>query len=172
MKLIAKVIASQQALGMNRQIFFVDYGGWDHHDELLNNQSEMLAEVDAALGAFVNALNSINRFNDVTTFSLSEFSRTLTSNGNGTDHAWGTNVFVMGGDVIGQKIYGEYPLLNLNGPLEVGGGVFIPTTAAEEYFAELALWFGVSPSSLADLFPNLPNFYSPSSTPPIGFMNI
>lgn len=172
LKLVAKIIASQSALGMNRQVFFIDYGGWDHHDELLNNQSAMLEEVDQAFGAFVNALNSINRFNDVTTFSLSEFSRTLTSNGNGTDHAWGANVFAFGGDVIGKKIYGEYPLLNLNGPLEVGGGVFIPTTAAEEYFAELALWFGVSPSSLVDLFPNLPNFYSVSGTPPIGFMNI
>lgn len=170
--LIAQAIASQSELGMNRQVFFLDYGGWDHHDELLSNQEAMLDEVDEAIGAFTNALNSINRFNDVTTFSLSEFSRTLTSNGNGTDHGWGANVFVLGGDVIGKKIYGEYPLLNLNGPLEVGGGVFIPTMAAEEYFAELALWFGVSPSSLIDLFPNLPNFYSPSSNPPIGFMNI
>ena len=171
-KMVAKIIASQNNLGMNRQIFFIDYGGWDHHDELLGNQEVMLEEVDDAIGEFHQALSSINKLNEVTTFTLSEFNRTLTSNGNGTDHAWGTNVFVMGGAVNGQKIYGEYPLLQLNGPLEVGGGVMIPTTAAEEYFAELAMWFGVPNSNLLDLYHNLGNFYSIGSGNPLGFLNI
>lgn len=171
-KMVAKIIASQSSLGMNRQIFFIDYGGWDHHDELLGNQEIMLEEVDNAIGEFHQALTSINKLNEVTTFTLSEFNRTLTSNGNGTDHAWGTNVFVMGGAVNGQKIYGEYPLLQLNGPLEVGGGVMIPTTAAEEYFAELAMWFGVPNSNLLDLYPNLGNFYSVGSGNPLGFLTI
>ncbi|MBL0081789.1 MAG: DUF1501 domain-containing protein [Saprospiraceae bacterium] len=139
---------------------------------MLGNQEIMLEEVDNAIGEFHQALTSINKLNEVTTFTLSEFNRTLTSNGNGTDHAWGTNVFVMGGAVNGQKIYGEYPLLQLNGPLEVGGGVMIPTTAAEEYFAELAMWFGVPNSNLLDLYPNLGNFYSVGSGNPLGFLTI
>lgn len=171
-KMVAKIISSQASLGMNRQIFFIDYGGWDHHDELLGNQEAMLTELDNAIGEFHAALTSINKLNEVTTFSLSEFSRTLTSNGNGTDHAWGSNVFVMGGAVNGQKIYGEYPSLQLNNPLEVGGGVLIPTTAAEEYFAELAMWFGVANSNLLDLYPNLGNFYSIGSGNPLGFLTI
>ena len=171
-KMVAKIIASQSTLGMNRQIFFIDYGGWDHHDELLQNQLDMLKEVDDATGEFHTALSSINKLDQVTTFTVSEFCRTLTSNGNGTDHAWGSNVFVMGGAVNGQKIYGEYPTLQLNGPLEVGGGVLIPTTAAEEYFAELAMWFGVANSDLLDLYPNLGNFYSVGNGNPLGFLNI
>lgn len=170
-KITAQLIATQSTLGMSRQIFFIDYGGWDHHDELLANQTEMLGMLDSAIGEFQTALNSINKADDVVTFSLSEFSRTLTSNGNGTDHAWGANVMVIGNPVIGQKIYGEYPSLALNGPLEVGGGVLIPTTAAEEYFAEIALWFGVPSSNLLDLYPNLPNFYSIGATHPMGFLN-
>ncbi len=132
----------------------------------------MLKEVDDAISEFHTALSSINKLNQVTTFTVSEFCRTLTSNGNGTDHAWGSNVFVMGGAVNGQKIYGEYPTLQLNGPLEVGGGVLIPTTAAEEYFAELAMWFGVANSDLLDLYPNLGNFYSVGNGNPLGFLNI
>lgn len=171
-KIVAKLIAQQSTLGMNRQIYFIDYGGWDHHDELIQNQNFMMNEVDEAIKSFHDALVSINKLNSVTTFSISEFSRTLSSNGNGTDHAWGANAFVMGGAVNGQKIYGQYPTMEQAGPLEVGGGVFIPTTAAEEYFAEIALWFGVPASGLVDLFPNLTNFYSVGATPPIGFMNI
>ncbi len=171
-KIAAQMIARQSNLGMNRQIFFIDYGGWDHHDELLIEQEAKLTELDDAIGEFQAALTLINKVNEVTTFSLSEFSRTLTSNGNGTDHAWGGNVFAVGGAVNGQKIYGEYPTsLAQNGPLDVGGGVFIPTTAAEEYFAEIALWFGVPPSSLVSLYPNLPNFYSIGGGHPIGFLN-
>ncbi len=171
-KVAAQMIAAQSQIGMNRQIFFIDYGGWDHHDELLASQAEMLTEVDNAIGEFQQALAAINKTNNVVTFSISEFARTLSSNGNGTDHAWGTNVFAVGGPVIGQKIYGEYPTnLALNSSLEVGGGVFIPTIAAEEYFAELALWFGVPSSSLLDLYPNLGNFYSAGSGKPIGFLN-
>jgi uncharacterized protein (DUF1501 family) len=108
----------------------------------------------------------------VTTSSLSEFSRTLTSNGNGTDHAWGGNVMVMGEDVIGKRIYGEYSTLALGSSMEVGIGVMIPQVSSDEYFAELALWFGVSPSELSNIFPTLTNFYQPGANPPIGFLNV
>ena len=102
---------------------------------------------------------------------MSDFARTLTSNGNGTDHAWGGNVMVMGGDVKGGKVYGSYPDLALGSALDVGAGVLLPTTSTDEYFAELAMWFGVSPSDLTQLLPNIENFYTPSSnTAPIGFM--
>jgi uncharacterized protein (DUF1501 family) len=170
-KVAAQMISNHMVMGSQRQIFFIDYGGWDHHDELLESQAEMLTEMDTAISEFQSALNSINKQNNVITFSISEFSRTLTSNGNGTDHAWGTHVFALGGPVFGQKIYGEFPeSLALNGSREVGGGVFVPKIAAEEYFAELALWFGVSPSSLNELYPNLKNFYSANGTKPIGFL--
>jgi uncharacterized protein (DUF1501 family) len=164
-------IAAHEALGMKRQIFFIDYGGWDHHDEILNNQSGMLYELDTALGEFADAMAELGLGSQVTTFSLSEFSRTLTSNGNGTDHAWGGNVMVMGDDVIGKKIYGEYPTLALESSIEVGSGVLIPQVSSDEYFAELALWFGVSPSELTNIFPTLTNFYQPGGNAPIGFLN-
>lgn len=170
--MVAKTIAARSALGMTRQIFFINYGGWDHHDEVLNAQEAMLTEVDTALGEFNAAMKELGVFNDVLTFSMSEFGRTLTSNGNGTDHAWGGNVFMMGGDVQGQNVYNGYPDLGLNTNIEIGGGVLIPSMSVDEYFSEIALWFGVSPSELVTLFPNIGNFYSTGSGNPIGFLNL
>lgn len=170
---IAKTINIRESLGMKRQIFFVEFGGWDHHDELLESSAEMFTEVDNALNSFNLAMEELGLSDQVTTFSISEFSRTLISNGNGTDHAWGGNVFVMGGAVNGQNIYGSYPQLALDSSLEIGNGVLIPTTSADEYFAELAMWYNVPSSGLLDIFPNLGNFYSISSgANPIGFLNI
>lgn len=170
-KMIARVIAARKELGMKRQIFLVDFGGWDHHDEVLNNQQDMLGVVSNALGEFADVLQEIKMSENVVTFSVSEFARTLTSNGNGTDHAWGGNVLTLGGPVAGGSIYGSYPSLALENPLEIGNGVLIPTTSVDQYFAELAMWFGVSKSSLKDIFPNLSNFYNvSSSSKPIGFL--
>ena len=170
--MVAKTIAARSALGMSRQIFFINYGGWDHHDEVLMAQQEMLTEVDTALGEFNAAMKELNIHNDVLTFSMSEFGRTLTSNGNGTDHAWGGNVFIMGGDVNGQKVYNGYPDLALNSNIEIGGGVLIPSMSVDEYFSEIAMWFGVPSSELTTLFPNIGNFYSPGSGNPIGFLDM
>ena len=164
-------ITAHEALGMKRQIFFIDFGGWDHHDEVLNSQSAMLAELDTALGELSDALTELGLGNQVTTFTLSEFGRTLTSNVNGTDHAWGGNVMVMGDKVASKKIYGEYPSLALSSQIELGSGVLIPQLSADQYFAELALWFGVNPTDLPDIFPSLTNFYQPGSGMPVGFMN-
>ncbi len=170
--MIAKIIAAREALGMERQIFFIDYSGWDHHDELLNNQQEMLGYVNDGLKSFAEVLNELGLFDQVTTFTMSDFSRTLTSNGNGTDHAWGENTMVMGGAVNGKKFYGEYPSLELNNPVEVGDGVLLPTTATDLYFAELALWLDVTPSELNTVLPNIGNFYDVNSgVPPLGFLN-
>jgi uncharacterized protein (DUF1501 family) len=171
--MVAKVIATRSTLGFSRQIFFVSLGGWDHHDELLVNHADLLSKVNDAMGYFSDVLTELNVMDKVTTFSISDFGRTLTSNGNGTDHAWGGNMFIMGGDVNGKEVYGNYPSLALNHDLIVHNNVLIPTTSADEYLAELALWFGVSYSDLDLIFPNLTNFYSSSSgIPPIGFMNI
>jgi uncharacterized protein (DUF1501 family) len=170
-QMAAYSIAAHEALGMKRQIFFIDYGGWDTHDELLGSQSGLLYELDSAFGEFSDVLNELGLSQQVTTFSLSEFGRTLTSNGNGTDHAWGGNVMVLGGDVIGKKIYGEYPSLALNSSIELGSGVMLPQLSADQYFAELALWFGINPSDLNTIFPTLTNFYQPGSGMPIGFLN-
>jgi uncharacterized protein (DUF1501 family) len=172
--MIARTIAARETLGMKRQIFFVDFGGWDHHDELLNNQFGMLNVLSTALGEFNTALEELSMSDCVTTFSVSEFGRTLTSNGNGTDHAWGGNVMVMGGNQVnGGHIFGDYPSLVLDSDLELGGGVYLPTTSTDQYFAELAKWFGVSDGELPTIFPNLENFYSLGSAEmPIGFLNL
>jgi len=106
----------------------------------------------------------------VTTFSLSEFARTLTSNGEGSDHAWGSNAFIMGGAVNGGEVYGTYPSLALDAELEVGGGVLIPTTATDQYFGDIASWFGVSNDDLLTLFPNIDNFDSVYNGNPLGLL--
>lgn len=176
-EMIARAISIQNTLDFQRQIFWVGFGGWDNHDELLNNHSNNLSVVDNALGEFNSALKEIGMFDDVTVFVVSEFSRKLTSNGNGTDHAWGGNMMVMGGDVNGGNIYGNYPSLALNGNSQlIHNGTLIPDTASDSMFAELAMWYGISVSDLLTLFPNLGNFHNvmglSSGNPPLGFMQL
>lgn len=173
LRMVAKSIAARDTLGFSRQIFFVQVGGWDHHDELLIAQSAKLSQVNTALKYFSDLMNELNTNDCVTTFSISDFARTLTSNGNGTDHAWGGNALFMGGAVNGKELYGDYPTLALGSDIDLQDGVMIPTTPADLYMAELALWFGVSPSDLNLILPNLSNFYDTSSgEAPIGFMNM
>jgi uncharacterized protein (DUF1501 family) len=173
LKVVAETIAARMDLGMSRQVFFITYGGWDHHDEVLNNQSVMLANVDEALGQFYNAIESDLQISDkVTSFTVSDFGRTLSSNGNGSDHAWGGNHLILGGAVNGGIIYGDYPDLYINSPLDIGRGRFIPSTASDEYFAELALWFGVPKTELDMVLPNIEKFYILSNpNAPLGFMS-
>ena len=170
---ITEVIMARDILGFKRQIFFVRMGGWDMHGELINSHERNLTVVDNALNEFTNGLEEIGMFNNVTTFTISDFGRTLTSNGNGSDHAWGGNALVMGGDIKGGDMFGTFPSLALGGDYEIHNGVLIPTTPNDTYFAELALWFGVNPSDLSTLFPNIGNFYDTGSgSAPLGFMNI
>lgn len=169
---IARVIGARDALGATRQTFFVTVGGWDHHNDLLENQAGMLPAVSQGLQEFRNALNELGVFDEVTTFTTSDFGRTLTSNGKGSDHGWGGHHVVMGGAVNGGSIFGEYPLLSTASPLDVGRGVYAPTLSVDEYFAELALWFGVPTSELDQVLPNVRSFYSPeSSEAPVGFLS-
>jgi uncharacterized protein (DUF1501 family) len=174
---VAKALMGRNGLGALRQTFFVNRGGWDHHSETIALQEDMLGEVDDAIGAFWAQLVALGLENQVTLFTGSDFGRTLTSNDRGSDHAWGGNHFVMGGSVIGKKIYGQYPSLAINpesgselNPIDTGRGRLIPTTSCDEYFAEMALWLGVPPSSLHLVLPNVGNFFSPGATGPLGFL--
>ncbi|MEM1328272.1 MAG: DUF1501 domain-containing protein [Bacteroidota bacterium] len=175
LRMVAKTIGARQDLGMKRQTFFITFGGWDHHNEVLDNQLYMLDVVSKALKEFFDVLqNDLQMQDNVTAFTISDFGRTLTSNGQGSDHAWGGNQVIVGGAVNGQDIYGQYPNLGLaDNPLNLSDrGTLIPTTSVDAYFAELALWFGVSPNDLATIFPNIGRFYDTSSgMMPIGFMS-
>jgi uncharacterized protein (DUF1501 family) len=171
MRMVARSIASREQLGAKRQIFYVDIGGFDNHDELINNHSLLMKTVDDAFSEFYAATEELGVSDCVTTFTISDFARTLTSNGNGTDHAWGGNAIVMGGAVNGKKMYGDYPVLSLGSDLDLGSGILLPTTSADEYFAEMALWFGISPNDLNQVFPNIGNFYDVASgEKPLGFL--
>jgi uncharacterized protein (DUF1501 family) len=173
LNMVAKIMAARDQLGFSRQIFFLDIGNWDSHDNLFVDLDQNFGMLDSALGKFQAAIEQLGISDNVVTFTMSEFGRTLTSNGNGTDHAWGGNVLALGGPVKGKKIYGEYPLLELDNNIDIGGGVLIPSTPNDLYFAELALWFGVAPSDLHDVLPNLGNFYAQgSSHAPLDFLNL
>ena len=168
---IARVIGARNVLGQGRQTFFVQYGGWDHHFNVVGYQETMLPVLSKGLDEFRSALQELGEFENVVTFTISDFGRTLTSNGQGSDHGWGGHHMVMGSDVNGGSMYGSYPELSDSSPLDVGRGIYIPTTSVEQYFAELALWFGVSPSDLDEVLPAVRNFYSPeSSEAPLGFL--
>jgi hypothetical protein len=170
-RMIAMTIAARETLGMRRQTFFVETGGWDHHDEVLLNQEAMLPVIAAALGEFYAALEELGVADRVTVFTASDFGRTLTSNGRGSDHAWGGNHMVLGGAVQGGDNYGSFPPLYAGNPLDTDRGRLIPTTSVDELFAEMALWFGVPAPDLELVLPNIGRFYSVGgATPPLGFL--
>lgn len=173
LKAVVRTIKMRQQLGLRRQTFFVSYGGWDHHDEVILSMDTMVDVVNRALASYWQALGEIGLQEQVTLYTASDFARTLTSNGAGSDHAWGGNAFVLGGAVQGGRVYGEYPDLALNGPRVVTSrGITLPSLAVEQYFAELALWLGVQRHQLADVLPRIGEFYSPGATPPVGFMRL
>lgn len=179
MRKIVELISVREHLGAQRQIFFVTYGGWDHHDNVLGNQANMLPVLSRAFADLNAGLKAIGMFDNVVSFTISDFARTLTSNGNGSDHAWGGNQMIMGGPIIGKQIFGQYPSLHLDSDLNLSTrGRILPTTSVDEFYAELALWFGASPNDLDYILPNLCNFYSascPAAPPnqylPIGMFN-
>jgi uncharacterized protein (DUF1501 family) len=166
------MIALRGQLGLRRQTIFISHGGWDHHGELLDSQAEMLDLLDPALLAFQRALEQLGLQDSVITFSASDFGRTLRSNGNGTDHAWGGNALIMGGPVQGGRIYGSFPDLALESNNDTGyGGRLIPTTSVDQFLAEMLRWFGVPAANMSYVLPNIANFYNVnSSSLPIGFL--
>jgi len=155
---VARMIAVRERLGMSRQIFFVATGGFDTHDDQLQDQPGLLGDVSASLAAFHSATVELGVASSVTTFTQSDFGRTLTSNGDGSDHAWGGVQFVMGDAVKGRTVYGEYPTLALGGPEDVGGGRFIPAVSSDQYAATLAKWFGVADAQIPTIAPSIGNF--------------
>jgi uncharacterized protein (DUF1501 family) len=165
---VAQVIAARSALGMGRQIFFCSYGGFDTHSAQLVQQVQLMTELSQGMSAFYEATQELGVANNVTTFTLSEFGRTLQPGTNGgTDHAWGNHQLVLGGAVKGNTLYGNFPTLALGGPDDAGNnGRWIPTTALDQYAATMASWFGVSAANLPTIFPNLANF----TTSNLGFM--
>lgn len=175
LKMVARMIKiSRENTGQirhQRQIYYVRLGGFDMHDNLMstanNGHAALLNRVSAALGAFWAALGELGAQNEVTTFTMSEFARTLSSNGNGSDHAWGGVQMVMGGMVNGGRIYGTFPDQALNNAISFSRGQTIPSTSVDQMAATLARWMGVvGTNDLNTIFPNLPNFASNN----LGFM--
>jgi uncharacterized protein (DUF1501 family) len=165
LKEIAKVISVRNTLQAKRQIFFVSYGSFDTHDDQFADQPDLLATISQALGAFYNATVELGVANSVTTFTMSEFARTLNTDGDGTDHAWGGIQFVIGGAVAGQRLYGTpaasggiFPDQTLDGLDCLQRGQMIPATSCDQYSATLARWLGVSECDIAAIFPYLANF--------------
>lgn len=158
LKAVAKTLSVQEQFGINRQVFFVTMGGFDTHDEQNIKQPALLGQLAQGLAEFDGALSQLAMQNSVTTFTLSDFGRTLSSNGDGTDHGWAGNQFVMGGAVQGGEMYGSVLEQALGSSLDVGGGRLIPQVSNEQYFATVAKWFGASDSELLELFPSLVNF--------------
>ena len=162
---VALTINARGAIGARRQSFFVQQNGFDSHSNLLENHTGLLTELNDALFAFSNAMRAIGENNNVTTYTASDFGRTITPNTTGTDHGWGGNQIIMGGAVNGRKVYGQYPSdlrIGANPSIDTGRGRFIPTTSVDEFSAELACWYGVGENDLDTILPNINNFnYSP-----------
>ena len=155
---VAKLIGVREQLRLQRQIFFVSTGGFDSHDDQLERQPPLLADISESIGAFYRATVELGVSSKVTTFTQSDFGRTLTSNGDGTDHGWGGVQLVVGDAVRGREVYGAYPVLEIDGPHDVRRGRLIPGLSADQYAATLAKWIGVPERDLTHVAPHLDNF--------------
>ena len=158
LKMVARVIASRGTLGPSRQVFMVSIGGFDLHDNLLANHPGLLAKVSGAMKSFFDATTELGVADKVTAFTASDFGRTLSSNGDGSDHGWGSHHFVLGGAVNGGRYYGSAPAVAVGGPDDVGQGRLLPSTAVDQFGATLASWFGISDSNLPLVVPNIGNY--------------
>ena len=165
---VANIMSVRSELGLSRQIFFCQLGGFDTHGQQKSTQLALLKQLSQAINAFYQATQELGIDQSVTTFTASEFGRTLTPSGSdGSDHAWGNHHFIVGGGVQGGKFYGTFPSLAPGGSYDANSrGTLIPTTAISQYGATLAQWFGVSAANLPSVFPNIGNF----TTANLGFL--
>jgi uncharacterized protein (DUF1501 family) len=158
LRMVARLIGMAPSLGLKRQIFFVNIGGYDVHAAQATAHASLLRELSRAMGAFYQATVELGVADKVTSFTASDFGRSYNPNGDGTDHAWGNIQWVMGGAVAGREIYGKMPSFEVGAPDDTGRGRWIPTTSVDEYNAVLARWFGVSEVNLPTVLPNIGRF--------------
>jgi uncharacterized protein (DUF1501 family) len=158
LKMVARMISAGPALGAKRQVFFVSMGGFDTHDAMLTAHPGLLGGVAGALAAFQQATVELGLADKITTFTASDFGRTMSGNNDGSDHGWGSMHFVMGGAVKGQRFYGTAPVVANGGPDDVGQGRLLPTTSVDQLAATLGKWMGVSDSDLLGMLPSLVNY--------------
>jgi uncharacterized protein (DUF1501 family) len=166
LKMVARLIKGRSALGSKRQVFLVSLGGFDLHDNLIAQQAVLMGKVSEAMSAFYKATVEMGLRDKVTSFTASDFGRTLTSNGDGSDHGWGGHHMVVGGAVKGQAFYGVPPPISVGNTAapqdqwHVGQGRLLPSTSVDQYAATLARWFGVGPQEMSGILPNLRHFGS------------
>jgi uncharacterized protein (DUF1501 family) len=159
MKIVARLIAARQTLGVKRQIFFVSQGGFDNHDNLIDNHPGLLGDVAGAMSAFYAATEAMGVQGQVTTFTGADFGRTLANNGDGSDHGWGSHHFVMGGALKPRQWVGALPRMSVTeGADNVGGGRLLPAIGVDQHGATLARWMGVSDAQMSTVFPNIGNY--------------
>lgn len=182
MKMVARLIKGRAALGARRQVFLVSMGVFDLHDNLLRDHGGLLSKVSAAMTALYNATEEMGVADKVTSFTASDFGRTLSSNGDGSDHGWGSHHFVVGGAVKGKAFYGTPPPVSVSDTKDafgnylaenqwhVGQGRLLPSTLVDQYAATLALWFGVAEAELPGILPNITRFGSAAYPVKLGFM--
>jgi uncharacterized protein (DUF1501 family) len=180
LRMVARLIAARGALGATRQVFMVSIGGFDLHDNLIAQQPTLLARVSEAMTAFYNATAALGVADKVTAFTASDFGRTLSSNGDGSDHGWGGHHLMVGGAVKGAAFYGTPPPVSVGNTAapedqwHVGQGRLLPSTSVDQYAATLARWFGVADAELTSILPNLRHFGAGAGRPDypgdLGFM--
>ena len=182
LRTVAQLIIGRDTLGVKRQVFLVSIGGFDTHDYLIRDHGPLMGKVSAAMTAFHNAMSDLNIADKVTCFTASDFGRTLASNGDGSDHGWGSHHIVVGGAVNGQKFYGTAPPVSTSDTKDssgqylqqnqwhVGQGRLLPTTSVDQYGATMAKWFGVAESEMTQVFPNIGRFAGTYTNSYMGFM--
>jgi len=158
LKIVARLIGAGAALNMRRQVFFVSLGGFDNHNLLMQDHPTLMTRLNTAMSAFYAATVELGLANKVTTFTASDFGRTLSSNADGSDHGWGSHQFVMGGAVNGGRFYGTAPHVSVQTDDQVGQGRLLPSTSVDQFAATLARWFGCSATELPGILPNIGNF--------------